>query len=198
MYVHTPDARRAVVEWTTMVLAAAAERGWRGAVHLWGDTGANWPHAWGPPRDRAWASEHLAARAPASAIVRVTGAGADILFGLEAGLHRFIGLAGEPCHVHVDLLEPKGELTDVEWPHIPGPQPPVGARGPAMRTVHWVGDTMLVGSEEIELTWKELPARLEEAAVVRVLASAGTPEADTLWAYTSPIPPPPPKSEGHP
>ena len=67
-----------------------------------------------------------------------------------------------------------------------------------MRTVHWVGDTMLVGSEEIELTWKELPARLEEAAVVRVLASAGTPEADTLWAYTSPIPPPPPKPEGHP
>ena len=197
LYVHTPDARRAVVEWVTMALAAASARGWRGAVHLWGDTGPGQPPStWGPARDRAWAAEHLASRTPASAIVRITGVGADILFGLEAGLHRFLGLAGEPCHVWVEPLEPKGELTDAEWPHIPGPQPPVAARsGAAMRTVQWGSDALLVGTELVEVAWGELPVRLEEAAVVRVLAAAGKPVADTLWGYKSPLPPPAPKAE---
>ncbi len=199
LYVHTPDARRAVVEWVTMVLATAAERSWRGAVHLWGDTARGWPHAWGPPRDRAWAAEHLASRAPASAVVRITGTGSDVVFGLEAGLHRFIGLAGEPCHAWVDLLEPKAELTDAEWPHIPGPQPPASAKGPAMRTVQWTGESIAIGGDDLEIAWHELPLRLEEVAVARVLAAAGTPAADTLWAYRarSPRPSPPPRRPRH-
>jgi hypothetical protein len=172
LLVHTPDARAAVTAWSRLVLAAADARGWRGALHLWGEQGPGWHQPWGPPHDLAWVTEQLAARPAAAALVRVTGPGADLLLGLEAGLHRFHGLAGEPCHVWVDALEPRAAFSDEEWRALPGPPVPRAARGAAMRDAEVGGDRTLVAGEDVEIAWGELATRLEEAAIVRVLAVA--------------------------
>jgi len=177
-----------VSTWIMMVLAAASERGWRGFAHFFGDTQPGSPHAWGPPRDRAFCADRFGRELPQAAIVRIAGTGADVLFGLEQGLHRFTGLAGEPCHIWVNLVEPKAELSDEEWPFIPAPPPPVAARGTPMRDVVMNTDAMTVVGESVELTWKDLPARLEEAAVVRVMAAQYKRElAESLWMYDNPL-----------
>jgi ATP-dependent Clp protease ATP-binding subunit ClpC len=197
LLVHSPDARAAVVAWTRLVLAAAAHRGWRGAVHLWGEQAPGWQHAWGPPHDLAWAHDSFAARAAPAALVRITGAGTDVLFGLAAGLHRLHGLAGEPCHVWVDALETRTEFSDAEWDALPGPPVPRPPRGTPVRDAVVGGDRTLVGGEDLELPWAELAQRLEEAAIVRVLAAGARRDgAGELWAWDHPLatiaPPGPP------
>jgi ATP-dependent Clp protease ATP-binding subunit ClpC len=188
LLVHSPDARAAVRTWTMMAMQAASAHHWRATLHIWGDKGPGWIHPWGPPRDLAWAEENLAERNPAALLLRIAGSGADLLFGLEGGLHRFHGLAGEPCHVWVDALEARTEFTDKEWLAIPGPPVPRAARGTPMRDVAINGDRTIVTEEELDLPWPELAQRLEEAAVVRVLAAVRDPEGDEeLWKWEEPI-----------
>ena len=188
LLVHSPDARAATSAWAMMVLAAAEAKGWRGSVHLFGDEAPGWRWSWGPPRDLAWCEKHLAARAQPSLLVRVAGTGADLLLGLEQGLHRFHGIAGEACHAWVDLLEPRAELADPEWAGLPGPPSPRVARGAPMREVTVNADRTLVNGEDIELPWAELPPRLEEAAVERLLeAHAKKDGIDALWLWERPL-----------
>jgi ATP-dependent Clp protease ATP-binding subunit ClpC len=195
LLVHSPDARAAVTAWVKLVLGAAAHHGWRGSVHLFGEQQAGWKHPWGPPHDRQWADKSMASAAPTSALVRVAGAGAESLLGLEEGLHRFVGLAGEPCHVWVDHHQPKAELTDVEWMRQPVPPQPRPARGNAMREVTINATRVEVYGDEIDPPWSQLAERLEEAAVTRlltVLAHQGHrckyDKLDQLWAYPASAP----------
>nr|HEX4317873.1 AAA family ATPase [Kofleriaceae bacterium] len=209
MLVHSPDARAATVAWTQLALAAAAERGWRASVHLHvsidspGSAGASsaaegrrgvsidtaaGSSAWGPARDRAWALDHLARAAPPAALVRIGGAMSDVLFGLEQGLHRFVNLAGEPCHAWVQLLEPRYDIEDHEWPYVPGPPVPTAPHGLALREAALGGDDITVLGDELDVPWRELPRRLEEAAVVRVMRAQYSRElAEQLWAFESPL-----------
>jgi len=196
MLVHTPDARAAVAAWVKTVLGAAAHHGWRASVHLWGASEPatpGWKHPWGPPHDRAWADDKLSAIAPPAALVRVIGTGSDLLFGLEQGLHRFVGLAGEPCHVWVDLLEPKAEFSDFEWSVLPGPPSPRAARGQAVREVTVGSDRVAVDGDEQEVPWSELAPRLAEAAVARLLTGIEHQghncqyDVDKLWRYDNPL-----------
>ncbi len=188
LLVHSPDARAAVTAWVKLALGAAETHGWRGSVHLWGEQTASWRWNWGPPHDLAWASEHLAERAQPAALVRIAGSGSDLLFGLEQGLHRFHGVAGEASHVWVDLLEPRFEIADAEWNALPGPPSPRVPRGTPMRETTVNGDRTLVDGDDIDLPWAELHARLEEAAVVRLLAAhAVTNGTDALWVWERPL-----------
>jgi hypothetical protein len=194
MMVHTPDAKAALVAWVKLVLAAAAHHGWRASVHIYGERQSGWPHDWGPPHDRQWAEDRLSSAGPTAALVRVVGVGSDLLFGLEAGLQRFTGLAGEPCHVWVDLLEPKTELTDLEWATLPTPPQARPARGNPMREHVVNADRVLVGGEEIEPPWSELPERLAEASVARLLEALDHDghgcrydELGKLWFYDNPL-----------
>jgi hypothetical protein len=182
LLVHSPDARPAVVAWVRFALAAAAHHGWRGTVQLWDEQAPGWRPPWGPPHDLAWANETFPHAPAAVALVRIAGPGADLLFGLEAGLHRFHGLAGEPCHVWVDALEPKAEFTDAEWSALPGPPVPRAPRGAAMRDAAIAGDRMRVVGEELDIGWADLPARLEEAAIIRVLTARARRD-EALWAW---------------
>jgi ATP-dependent Clp protease ATP-binding subunit ClpC len=180
LLVHTPDARAATVAWLKLVLGAAAHHGWGAAAHLWNEQGPGWHHPWGPPRDAEYIEKHP----PAAALVRISGAGADSLIGLEAGLHRFVGLAGEPCHVWVDALEPKTEFSAIEWTKLPGPPTPKPPRGAPLREITIPNDRVVVGEDEIAAPWSELAARLEEAAVVRVLTAT---KDDPLWHWQHPL-----------
>jgi len=189
LLVHSPDARVAVTEWVKLALAAASAHGWRGLVHLWGEQAPGWKWNWGPPHDRAWAEDELPKRPQQTALVRIAGAGADLLFGLEAGLHRLHGVAGDACHVWVDLLEPRAELEDAEWNALPGPpSPPRIARGTPMREAHVGGDRTLVDGDDIGVPWADLPARLAEAAVARLLGAYDKPDGiDALWLWERPL-----------
>jgi ATP-dependent Clp protease ATP-binding subunit ClpC len=186
---HTPDARAALVAWLEIVLGAAEHLGWRGCFHVWGEQGPGWHHPWGPPRARA-SIDRLQSTA---VLVRITGTGADVLFQLEAGLHRFIGLAGEPCHVWVDALEPKTEFTDIEWVTLPGPPLPKVARGAPFREIDTSAESVEVHEEELDMPAGELAARLPEAAVVRVIdaiehAGHGCRfDGEQLWKWQNPL-----------
>ncbi|HEU0031538.1 MAG TPA: AAA family ATPase [Kofleriaceae bacterium] len=191
LLVHTPDARAAVTAWVRAMLGAADHLGMRGAVHVWGETAPGWrpgkPPRWGPPHDLGWATDRLASHPQAAALVRITGAGADLLFGLEAGLHRFHKLAGDACHVWVDLLEPKAELSDDEWNVITGPPTPRAPRGAPMREAAIDGDHVIVDGDEVDVPWSELAARLPEVAVARLLPALATDAVDKLWIWEHPL-----------
>ncbi|MDB4957290.1 MAG: ATP-dependent Clp protease [Myxococcales bacterium] len=201
LLVHSPDARAAVVAWVKLVLGACAHLGWRGSVHLWGEQAPGWHHPWGPPHDRAWAEEHLAAQPPAAALVRIAGVGADSLFGLEGGLHRFIGLAGEPCHAWVDALEPQAELTDAEWLALPGPPTPRVPRGTPIREIKIADDSVTVSGDEIDAPWSTLADRLPEAAVALILDAALHAghgcryDRGDLWKWDHPLASVPPEGK---
>jgi len=189
LLVHSPDARAAVIAWTKLVLAAAAHLGMRGSVHIFGEQAPNWNHAWGPPHDRVWAESSMANSSVTSALVRIAGAGAELLFGLEAGLQRFVGLAGAPCHVWVELLEPKSEFTDREWAALPAPPSPRAARGDVFREVTMSSDRVAVDGDEIEPPWTGLAPRLAEAACQRLITAYAHEgheceyDVDKLWVY---------------
>jgi ATP-dependent Clp protease ATP-binding subunit ClpC len=188
LLVHSPDARAAVTAWVQMALSAAEHRGWRGTAQFWGDAGPGWRWPWGPPHDRESAEKYLRGHAQTAALVRIWGTGADLLFGLEAGLHRFHGLAGEACHVWVDLLEPRAEVSDQEWNSIPGMPTMRPARGAPMREVTVTTDRTLVDGSELDVSWAELAPRLEEAAVARLLAALGEENGtDALWLWERPL-----------
>jgi len=192
---HSPDAKPALTAWTKLVAAAAGELGMRINVHLYGEQQPGWTHGpWGPPHDRAWAENSLASAGASTVLVRIAGPGAESLFGLEVGLHKFVGLAGEPCHVWVDAIEPRVEFQDDEWPKLPPPPSPKSPRGTPMREITISADRVAVLGEEIEPTWAELPKRLTEAAVTRLIEAyehnghgCRYDEFDTLWTYPQAI-----------
>jgi hypothetical protein len=123
-------------------------------------------------------------------LVRVTGPGAESLLGVEEGLHRFVGLAGDPCHVWVELVEARAEFADNEWPRLPTPPSPRAPRGRALREVTIGVDRVAVKGVEIEPPWSELPRRLAEAAVTRLITAhqhaghkCSDDELEKLWMY---------------
>ncbi|HET9989338.1 MAG TPA: hypothetical protein VFQ65_12495, partial [Kofleriaceae bacterium] len=193
LLVHSPDARAAVTAWTRLVLHAAAHLGYRASVHVHGEEAPAWKHHWGPPHDRFWADDRMASVGASAALVRIAGTGSDLLFGLEAGLHKFVGLAGDPCHAWVELLEPKTEFTDFEWSVLPGPPSPRAARGHVFREVAVPADRVTVDGDEIEPPWSALAPRLAEAACARLLTAlehAGHKcayDLELLWRYTNPL-----------
>lgn len=203
LLVHSPDARPAVTAWAHMVVTACVHEGWTPTVHLWGETAKSWFDGrvmWGPPHDANWVARELAAVNPPSLLLRVAGRGANLLLGLEGGLQRFHGLAGAPCHVWVDPIEPRIKaleayaeairyrkltetlgLLDIEWLALPTPatRPP---RGAPIRE-QTIDGTIVVGDREVDLPWRALGGRLREAAVERVLAALATATVDKLWQW---------------
>jgi len=77
---------------------------------------------------------------------------------------------------------------------LPGPPAPKPARGTPFREVVVNADRVLVAGDEVEPTWKELPLRLEEAAIARVLEAIAHQghkcrydKYDEFWTYEHPI-----------
>ncbi|HEY0254941.1 MAG TPA: AAA family ATPase, partial [Kofleriaceae bacterium] len=197
---HSPDSRAAVTAWAKIVTRAAAHHGWRASVHVYGEQGPSWKHAWGPPHDRLWVEENMASTGTTCVLVRIAGNGAENLLGLEAGLQRFICLQAQPTHVWVDLLEPKIEFSDREWEYLSTPPAvPKPARGHVFRDHDLDNDRVSVDGDEIEPTFEELAPRLAEAACQRLLTGyehAGHKcayDVETKWQYVNPLADMPPE-----
>ena len=73
-----------------------------------------------------------------------------------------------------------------------------------MRELTIDDDRVVVDGDELDIPWAELPARLEELAVIRLLATLAKAPDDagaSLWAWTHPLaamPPPPAPTPGAP
>jgi hypothetical protein len=57
-----------------------------------------------------------------------------------------------------------------------------------MREVHVGGERTLIDGDDLDIGWNELAPRLEEAAVVRLLAAHAVKDGiDTLWNWERPL-----------
>ncbi len=57
-----------------------------------------------------------------------------------------------------------------------------------MRDVVVSGDAVIVDGDEVGVPWADVPKRLPELAVARVLAALGKPEGfDKLWSWARPL-----------
>jgi ATP-dependent Clp protease ATP-binding subunit ClpC len=188
LLVHSPDARMAVTAYVKMLAAAAHAHGWPIRIHFHNEKPAGWKWHWGPAKDREWIEESFTPnRAQTAVLVRIAGQGADLLFGLEQGLHRIHGVAGEPAHVWVDLLEPRAEILDEEWDTLPCAPSDRPARGAPLYevTVGKENVSRVIGSD-VEIDWDDLPARLAERAAWR-LALTPRDNHDQLWVWERPL-----------
>jgi len=187
LLVHSPDARMAVTAYVKMLAQAARAHGWAIWMHFHNEKPAGWKWHWGPPRDRAWIEDDFTPnRAQTAVLVRVAGAGADLLLGLEEGLHRMHGVAGEAAHVWVDLLEPRAEIHNDEWNELPCAPSDRPARGAPMFEVT-VGDgRSLVATFDIDIAWDELGARLAERAAMRLQVTPRD-EHEKFWVWQRPL-----------
>jgi hypothetical protein len=92
-----------------------------------------------------------------------------------------------PCHVWVDALEPKCEFADGEWAVLPGPPTPRAARGEWIREIDVARERVAVLGDELDVPAPELPVRLAEAALARLLAAIGAGTLDLLWKWDNPL-----------
>jgi hypothetical protein len=104
-------------------------------------------------------------------LVRVRGPGAALVLGLEAGAHRFIGIAKEsPCHLVVRCLAFTVDFDDAAWLKLGAlAAPAVAPRGKVDRE-YPDADTLIVRGATLAMTWRERWARLEEIGLA-VLAA---------------------------
>ncbi|HEY4240720.1 MAG TPA: AAA family ATPase [Kofleriaceae bacterium] len=160
LLVHSPDHRAAAHEWLQFAVAAAAKRGWRTRLRTWAFD------RWGDPIS----VEEFAKRGETAALLHVHGTGADLLFGLEHGLHRFQGLGGAPAHVWVQALEPIAEATEEDELRWPGPPVPKQPRGQPLRDAPMSGEITAFGEPQ-GIRWREAPERIEELSVLALLAA---------------------------
>ncbi|MBK9032459.1 MAG: ATP-dependent Clp protease ATP-binding subunit [Myxococcales bacterium] len=182
------DHPRALGHWVTALLAEAERRGWTITAHstVARDPAPNWPIArvWGPPRTRAWLAGQTGPDGGLrNALVRVRGPGAACLLGLEAGAHRYFGIAKEsPCHLVVRRLALATEFTDAEWLKLATLAPPAATpRGPVERE-HPDDASVIVRGTKLALPWVEQWARLEEVALTVIAAElAAGRTADELY-----------------
>ena len=186
LLVHSPDARMAVTAYVKLLAAAADAHGWPIWIHFHNEKPAGWKWHWGPAKDREWIVDSFTPnRAQTAVLVRIAGQGADLLFGLEKGLHRLHGVAGEAAHVWVDLLEPRAEILDDEWntlPCAPTDRPPRGS--PAFEVTVGKRGPSLHEGVDLDIAWEELPERLAERAAHVVQA---TTDQDQLWVWERPL-----------
>jgi hypothetical protein len=210
---HGPDHAAGLVAWTRAILDACEQRGWQVTAHLRPSEGGGDPikpgASWGGTRTPAQIRDRFEARADGAAgtatpsgsmtrgdtrsiLLRVRGDGCALLLGLEAGLHRFHGIARvDPCHVTVEAVASFIDFSDVVWasPLLQANRPTSPPKQTPARTHTPRGDsTMIDDVREVEIPFAQYAARLEEIAVEQILHDLSRdPEADLAdqWTFTS-------------
>jgi len=195
---HGPDHAAGLVAWTRAILDACEQRGWNVTAHLRPSEGGGDPirtgASWGGSRTPAQLRDRFEARADdtRSILLRVRGNGCALLLGLEAGLHRFHGIARvDPCHVIVEAAASFVDFSDVVWasPLLQSNRPTSTPKQTPARTHTPRGDsTMIDDVREVEIPFAQYAARLEEIAVEQILHDlARDPDADLAdqWTFTS-------------
>jgi ATP-dependent Clp protease ATP-binding subunit ClpC len=167
-----PEHPAALASWLGSVLATAARRGWTITGHGHNDRAPSWPveRVWGPPRDRAWlAGKITPGGGLRNILVRICGPGAAVVLGLEAGVHRFHGVAKiDPCHMVVRVMALSTEFTDEQWRELatlaaPAPSP----RGAVDRVYR---EQVEVAGAPLEVPVAEHGERLEEIGLAVIAA----------------------------
>jgi len=189
---HGVDSPHGLERWARMVLTSATERGYAAIAHLRHGKAPDWPEGrpWGAPRPGTDVARELAERPGQvrSILIRIAGKGSGLLYGREAGNHRFAGLgAVDPCHVVVERAVARAQLLDIEWSSVAvaSPWPTSVPKGVMDRDHPADADSVSVRGVWVEVPWAEHGARFEEVALVdlqgRFAADPGV-ELASLWA----------------
>jgi hypothetical protein len=188
---HGVDSPHGLERWAHMVLASAVARGHVATAHYRHGKGADWPEGrpWGAPRAGADVAKDLAERPGQirSILIRIAGKGSGLLYGREAGNHRFAGIAAvDPCHVIVQRVAARAGLLDIEWTSaaVASPWPTAVPKGEMERDHPRDGDGVTVRGTWVDVPWAEHGARLEEVALADLQALfAADPSVDlaALW-----------------
>lgn len=175
-----PDHPRALGRWVTGLLGELDRRGWRVTAHATAahasssQAVAGWPpeRAWGPPRPREWLAKQCGDDGGLrNVLLRIHGPGAALLLGLEAGAHRFFGIAKEsPCHLVVRRLALTAAPTDEEWGRLDALVAPATTPRGKVERVYPDDARVEVRGETLAIPWAEHWARLEEVALAVIAA----------------------------
>jgi len=175
---HGVDHQAGLHRWARGLIEDAARRGYRVAAHLRSSAGlhAGWPEtrSWGHPRPPKEIVEQLDRGANVrSLLLRIDGAGAGALYGLEVGTHRWRGLAAvDPCHVVVELVAMRTTFNDAEWlaAALAAAWPTHPPRGEARREHDNEQGVWIRGkAQRCEVPWPQYFERLEEIALADAL-----------------------------
>jgi hypothetical protein len=193
---HGPDHAAGLVAWTRAILDACTQRAWHVEAHLRTTEQGGAPYrpgaSWGPPRGADALRDRLE-QAPdqtRSVLLRVRGDGCALLLGLEAGLHRFAGLAKvDPCHVTVEAAASFVDFSDEVWasPFLAANRPTSPPKITPVRTHPPRADHVMVMSElPVDVPFSQYAERLEEIALTTIEHRLAVDDdlAD-LWKFTS-------------
>jgi ATP-dependent Clp protease ATP-binding subunit ClpC len=189
---HGVDSPHGLERWALMVIAGARDRGFTVTTHLRDGKHADWPEGrpWGAPRTADAMIEKLAPGPGSvrSMLIRIAGKGAGLLYGREAGNHRFAGIAGvDPCHVVVIRVAARADIEDDEWSTeaVASPWPTTTPRGVMDRDHPAAADGVDVRGTWTDVPWAEHAARHEEIALVDLegrLAENPAVDLAELWS----------------
>jgi hypothetical protein len=124
---------------------------------------------WGAPRSADAVLDELREHPGQlrSILVRIAGKGAGLLYGREAGKHRFHGIAAvDPCHVIVHRVAMRATPEEAEWSTaaVASPWPTEIPKGLVDRE-HADADEVRIFDEAFAVPWAEYGARIEEIAL---------------------------------
>ncbi|MEZ4402513.1 MAG: AAA family ATPase [Kofleriaceae bacterium] len=165
-----PEHHAGLSRWVSGLLGACGARGWAITAHA---TAARDPDplrvdvgGWGRARDRAWLAEQVAAGALRTVLLRVRGPGAACLLGLEAGAHRFVGIAPTtPCHLVIRRVALATEFTAPQWARLAATAAPAAVPRGAVEREHPDERAVVVRGARLELPWPAYFARLEQVGL---------------------------------
>jgi ATP-dependent Clp protease ATP-binding subunit ClpC len=197
---HGVDSPHGLERWARMVMTSASERGYAVHAHLRHGKAADWPEGrpWGAPRSGAVVAKELAERPGQvrSILIRIGGKGSGLLYGREAGNHRFARLgAVDPCHVIVERVMMRAAIADIEWAWaaVASPWPTAVPKGVMDRDHPADADGVTVRETWIDVPWDEHAGRLEEVALADLQArftADPSVELAALWQCTTDVPVP--------
>ncbi len=178
-----PELSVPLERWLGALLAEAPARRWTITGHLTGvrDPAVAWPESrvWGPPRSAAWLSERLAGEGGIrNVLLRVRGPGAACLLGLEAGTHRFVGIAKvSPCHLVVRRIALTADFDDDAWLRVGALAAPAQPGKGNFERLHAATDHVMVMGRRVEVAWPRYMAQLEEVGLARIARALADDEA---------------------
>jgi len=182
--VSAPELPLPLERWVAALLAEAPTRGWTITAHLHGtrDASPTWPESrvWGPPRTATWLADKLAGGSYGlrNLLLRVRGPGAACLLGLEAGTHRFVGIAKlNPCHLVVRRIALTTDFDDATWLKVGAlAAPPQPGKGNFER-LHPDPDHVVARAVRVDVPWSAYMSRLEEVGLAVIERALGDDQA---------------------
>jgi len=175
--------------WLAPLLPELERRSWKAQFHV-RERKPGWPESrgWGPPHDAAWLKKNVLGTRGKNpdVLMRVSGAYAGCVLGLEAGVHRFVGFHQkiDPAHLVITRMTMWADLSDKEWldPDLTSRPTVPSAKSAADRVREKGRDVIKLRGkgQEIQLAKADYWRHIERVAAAQVLAAIAQGQDEEL------------------